>query len=538
MSDYTRIRTPFTTMSFTPDVPSNALGPMEYNIGQNVETDVRGIKKIFGEQEILASIPNSIIFMEGGFRNETNWVYIVATRDSSNHGRWYMVTTAGVSNITPGVGGNPSVYLSGYTTGLNITTSWVGNVFFINDTLNNPMYFLPTSNEITITSDASWNYESVLGVTKTTAGFVRNYCSPNVGNILICGNLTKVSGGIEQNYPTTVRWSQAFASTGHPDTWEPTLTNVANEQEVPVRGPLIDGFFLGANFYVCSYWDTVVFTPIAYQNSSAPIFGVRLLNQGRGLLNNNCWTNTDATVYGIDARDIWLFDGAGFTSIGNQRVKNYFFNNLNPQYYDRVFMVNNTYKNQIEIYYPDLTSTGYCNRMLSYRYDLDCWNPPKVIQNACMGTEGPYWTGTAYNLSKRNVVYAKGGTAGSRLIQTNQGNNFSGSAINAYFERNNLTLQGKDGPVPYSMTTYVHRLMPEVSGTGSLNITVGIANSTQESTKYATTNTVNIDTDRPWVNPQQNKGRTITLKFGTNDATDTWLVSAMNWQATVTEDVF
>ena len=124
------------------------------------------------------------------------------------------------------------------------------------------------------------------------------------------------------------------------------------------------------------------------------------------------------------------------------------------------------------------------------------------------------------------------------MIQTNQGNNFSGSAINAYFERNNLTLQGKDGPVPYSMTTYVHRLMPEVSGTGSLNITVGIANSTQESTKYATTNTVNIDTDRPWVNPQQNKGRTITLKFGTNDATDTWLVSAMNWQATVTEDVF
>ncbi|NCV78637.1 MAG: hypothetical protein EBW18_06315, partial [Burkholderiaceae bacterium] len=112
------------------------------------------------------------------------------------------------------------------------------------------------------------------------AGFVRNYCSPNVGNILIAGNLTKVIGGTEYNYPTTVRWSQAFASTGYPDTWEPTLSNVANEQEVPVRGPLIDGFFLGGNFYVCSYWDTVVFSPISYQNTTAPIFGVRLLNQG------------------------------------------------------------------------------------------------------------------------------------------------------------------------------------------------------------------------------------------------------------------
>ena len=208
------IKTAFSKMSFTPDVPSNALSPTEYNSGYNVETDVRGIKKIFGEEEILTAVPNYAIFMDSGFRSETNWVYIVATRDSSDRGRWYMVTTSGVSNITPGVGSNPSAYLAGYNADLNITTSWVGNVFFINDTVNNPMYFLPTSNEITITPDAQWNYD--VGVTSTRAGFVRNYCSPNVGNILIAGNLTKVIGGTQYNYPTTVRWSQAFANTGIP----------------------------------------------------------------------------------------------------------------------------------------------------------------------------------------------------------------------------------------------------------------------------------------------------------------------------------
>ena len=124
MADYQRIRTPFVGMSFTPDVPSNALAPNEYNSGYNVESDVRGIKKIFGEEEILTAVPNTAIFMEGGFRSETNWVYIVATRDSSDRGRWYMVTTSGVSNITPGVGSNPSAYLTGYNTDLNITTSW------------------------------------------------------------------------------------------------------------------------------------------------------------------------------------------------------------------------------------------------------------------------------------------------------------------------------------------------------------------------------------------------------------------------------
>ena len=163
MSDYSRLRTPFTSMSFTPDIPSNALGPNEYNSGKNIEADIRTIKKIFGERQIASTITDMPIFVEGGFRSETSWVYIVATRNSSSQGKWWMITATGISNITPGVGANPSVYLAGYTEDINITFSSVGNVFFMNDGLRNPMYFLPTSNEMTITSDASWNY--AVGVT-------------------------------------------------------------------------------------------------------------------------------------------------------------------------------------------------------------------------------------------------------------------------------------------------------------------------------------------------------------------------------------
>lgn len=536
---YTPLRTPFTSMSFTPDVPSNALGPNEYNIGKNVEADVRTIKKIFGEKEICSTITPQPVFMEGGFRSETSWVYVVATRDSSDQGKWWMITATGITNITPGVGANPAAYIAGYVNGINITTAWVGSVFFINDTLGNPMYFLPTANEITVFSNAGWNYEP--GVTSVTAGFVRNFCSPNVGNILIAGNLTKVIGGTTYNYPTTVRWSQAFAGSGVPTTWEPTLSNVANEQEVPVRGPLIDGFFLGANFYVCSYWDTVVFSPISYQNSTAPIFGVRLLNQGRGLLNNNCWTNTDGNVYGIDARDIWVFNGSEFASLANQKVKDYFFQNLSPVYANRLFMVNNTQKNQIEIYYPDLTSTGWCNKMLSWRYDLQVWNAPKDIANAVMGTEGPRWVDSSpdyFNLNSRTVVYAQG-LAGSKLIETSIGNSFINTgAIDAQFERTNVALQTDKGPVPYSNKVYIHRLLPEIAGTGKISITVGGANSTAQTPVYGQTGVTDIDTDTPWVTTQQNSVRTVAIKFGSNDATDTWKISAMNWQATVTEDAF
>ena len=533
---YTPIRTPFVNMSFTPDVPSNALGSNEYNSGRNVEADVRGIKKISGEEKILSAVPGNIIFVDGGFRG-TEWTYIAATRE----GKWYKITSAGISNITPGVGANPSVALSGYNDDLNITTSWVGNVFFINDTLRPPMYFLATATEIYIYDSAPdnyvWNYD--IGVTSTTAAFVRNFCSPNVGNILIAGNLTKVSGGVSTNYPTTIRWSQAFANTGVPATWMPTLNNIANEQEIPVRGPIVDGFFLGANFYICSYWDTVVMSPIAYQNSTAPVFGVRLFNQGRGLINNNCWTNTDSSVYGVDSRDIWVFDGSDFAPLGNQKVRDYFFRNLNTTYSDRIFVVNNTQKNQVEIYYPNLTSTGWCNEMLSWRYDLNIWNAPKDVANACNACEAPVYTGGAFKYASRTVIYAQGGTASSQLVQTGRGNSFINSApIPALFERNNISLQTADGPVPYSSKVYAHRLLPEIAGTGTINIAVGGANSTAQPATYGETETVSIITDNPWVTTQQNTFRTLSVKISSNDATDAWNLTAINWQTTVTEDAF
>ena len=540
MANYTRLRTPFAGMSFTPDIPSNALAPNEYNNGLNVEADVRGIKKVGGEESILSAVPGHQIFIDGGFRSESQWVFIVATRE----GKWWLLTDSAITDITPGVGANPSVTLSGYSDDTNITASWVGNVFFINDGLRSPMYFLPTATEIYLYDQAPdnyvWNYD--VGVSGTRAAFVRNFCSPNVGNILIAGNLTKdfTSSGTTVNYPTTIRWSQAFANTGVPATWMPTLSNVANEQEIPVRGPIIDGFFLGGNFYICSYWDTVILSPIAYQNSSTPVFGVRLFNQGRGLINNNCWTNTDANVYGVDSRDIWIFNGSEFAPLGNQKVRDYFFRNLNPTYSDRLFMVNNTQKNQIEIYYPDLTSsTGWCNRMLSWRYDLQIWNAPKTISNACNGCEAPVYLDGHFKYASRTVTYGQGDTAGgSRLIQTNRGNSFSGLPIPAIFERTNLALATPDGAVPYSSKVYIHRVLPEVSGTGSINITVGGANSTAQEPTYGQIGTTEISTDTPWVTTQQNNVRTISVKIESNDATDAWNVTALNWQAQIVEDAF
>lgn len=521
------VKTPFTKMSWTPDVPSSSLQPNEYNIGHNIETDVRSIKSIKGDEYILSTIPGNIIFVTGGFRTGTAWWYVVAT----DAGRWYGIDDAGYTDLTPITGFNGS----GYSVHLPITDSWNGTVLFINDQINPPMYLLPTDTEFRLYDHAPdnyvWNYNP--DWSDLTAGFMRLYSSPNLGSILIAGNLTAnvISTGTTVNYPNTVRWSQNFGLNSGPTTWAPTLVNIANELEVPVRGPVIDGFPLHGNFYVLSYWDMVVFSPISYQSSTAPVFGVKLMNQGRGLLNENCWVNVDNTVFGIDARDIWQFDGGAFNPIGNQRVKDYFYANLNSNYTNQVFMEHNSARYQIEIYYPDLTSTGQCNQMISYRYDLDCWNPPRDVDLATASTEGPTWTGTKFDLGSRSVVYSSF-QGNVQLVQKDQGTSFlNNQPISTLFERNNISF-GQ----PYSAKVQVHRVLPEIYGTGNIDITVGGSSSVAANVIYRPTVSMPIDTDYPWVQINQNDSRVVSIQVSSNSAVNSWQMTAANWQVTQVED--
>jgi hypothetical protein len=532
---YETVKVPFANMSWTPDVPTAALTATEYNSGRNIETDVRSVKSVLGDEEILSTIPGTAIFVTSGFRANNQFWYIVGTLE----GRWYAITTSGITNVTPGVGANPNVQLPGYTETIPITASWNGTILFINDSVNVPMYLLPTGTEFNQYDAAPdnyvWNYNN--DWSSLSAGFMRVFATPNVGSILIAGNLTAdvISTGLTMNMPYTVRWSQAFGVDSGPTSWQPTLANVANELEVPLRGPAVDGFACAGNFYVCSYWDTVVFSPFNYQTSTAPILGVKLLSTGRGLLNENCWANADDLVYGLDARDIWVFNGSQFKPIGDQRVKNWFYDNLNSEYADRTFVINNTAKYQIEIYFADQDSTGWPNKMIGYRYDLDVWNPPRDVNEASMATQGPIYGPTpnsslAFNDATRTVVYSQGVVNG-QLVQKDQGTEFLTGPIDSEFRRDNITLGQK-----YSNQILVHRILPEITGTGTVNITVGGADSVGATPTFKPTVQFTIDTQDPWIQVNQNNFRVNTIRVAHTSNVTTWQMTAASWQIQIVED--
>jgi hypothetical protein len=398
-----------------------------------------------------------------------------------------------------------------------------------------------------------WNYDPA--VSALTCGFHRLYNTPNVGSILIAGNLTATATatGIITNFPTTVRWSNAFGLNDGPTTWAPTTVGVANEVEVPVRGPVVDGFPSGGNFFVCSYWDTVVFSPISYQGTNNPVLGIRLFNQGRGLLNANCWAPADNAVYGLDARDIWVFDGSKFTGLGTQRVKNYLFQNINPAYSDRVFVINNTQKSQIEIYYPDLDSvTGWCNKMLAYKYNLDVFNAPRDVSDASHATESPVYqefpdSSSGFNEASRTVVYSRG-DPGSKLIQKDRGHEFisvdsSVIPITSEFRRDNIHLLPN-----YSEQLMVHRILPEVNSldqrglpidtppNATITIEVGGADSVGQTPTFLPPVTIDVDTYNPWTQINQNVFRLNSIKITNTSSEVTWICPGITWQFTPTQD--
>lgn len=621
-SSFEEARIPFAKMSFTPDVPSTALGPNEYNDGLNVETDVRGIRSVAGDEEILTSVPGTPTFLSSGFRQNGEFWFIAATTE----GYWW--ATNGDTdwyNITPG--GGP---FTGYTQSTNITEAWNGTVPFFNDSLNPPMfwpdepgavmvlysntlpadisniaYLSPTTQRLTfssaittpyaageqiVISDVNNFYNGVFTVVGGTtayvdylavpgggypgggsvapnyswnynpnwkgyyAGWMRIYNTPNVGSILVAGNLTAtLLDDSTVNFPVTVQWSQAFGLNQAPITWTPSITNIANQLEVPLRGTCVDAFPCNGQLFLCSYWDTVVFNPINYTTTSAPILGVRLFNQGRGMLTSNAWANTDKMVYGVDSRDIWVFDGNDFTGLGNQRVKNWFFDQLDPLYVERIFMEVNTQRNQVEIYYTSKDANpadgGVPNKMISYRYDLDIWNAPRDVSQATFACESPIWYSDAstlptwaFNQGSRTVIYARG-KANQPLVQKDQGYSFiDGAAISSRFRRDNIKLLPN-----YSGKMMVHRILPEVvnlsnnelpmyPSTGNLSVTIEGANSVGSAPSVKTPIAMAINTENPWTQINQNAFRVNTIELSNSSNTTIWMCSATTWQFTQVED--
>ena len=191
--------------------------------------------------------------------------------------------------------------------------------------------------------------------------------------------------------------------------------------------------------------------------------------------------------------------------------------------------------------------------MISYRYDLKVWNPPRDVANASMGCEGPVYgpfpdSSELFDNASRTIVYTQG-VANTALVQKDQGFSFinntgtaNGDPIVSEFRRDNIQLL-KD----YSGSLLVHRILPEpvnlnsaglpeANSTGNITVTVGGSNSVGQDPTFKSAITIACNTDSPWTQINQNAFRINSVKLTNTSTTDTWMCNAITWQFTQTED--
>ena len=121
----------------------------------------------------------------------------------------------------------------------------------------------------------------------------------------------------------------------------------------------------------------------------------------------------------ISLISLYLFSGnpGNITSTADAKVRDYFYNNLNPAYADNLFLLDNKANDEIWINFPTLTSTGKCNQALIYNYKLNNWTirdlngiisgiVAPIVGDNTSGSDRP-WGNTILNPNKQFPVLAQ-----------------------------------------------------------------------------------------------------------------------------------
>jgi len=105
------------------------------------------------------------------------------------------------------------------------------------------------------------------------------------------------------------------------------------------------------------------------------VFGFFEVERDRGVLASRSLVNVGPFGFYIGEEDLYRFDGAGSTPIGDQRVSKTFFNDLDQNHLDRVYGAADTINKMTFWLYPGSDNVGgQPNRLLIYNWTLDRWS--------------------------------------------------------------------------------------------------------------------------------------------------------------------
>ena len=400
------------------DTPAHALPPNAWSDGRNIRFKDGTVRKREGSLGIFPELGTNQTYAHVAYWPEPNRrLYLEITEDTTTSpSRFRMFTIGGSANgpvidpederteITPAAdagnnlqaGGIPSLIADANNYRLRSgdwqTTLFTGGYnIIVNNGFHVPTYLNPEMNQVEPLP--GWNY--------ITDRFVSAKVVRGVGNRLVAGNFThrlRTDLSMEQNFPGTVRISSpapageipGSGGTANPPegAWNPTpgvgVATSADEFELSNTNPIVD--------IVPLQGQAIVYTTNSIHAISFPGVDatVRNVADGYGALTTNAVIEFDGRHLVVGSDDIYIFGGhpGSITSIADGKIREFFYNDISPTISDNLFIVRNRAIDEIQIFYPSITSIdGTCNRYLAWNYRNQTWSINDV-GGADTGTNG------------------------------------------------------------------------------------------------------------------------------------------------------
>ena len=250
----------------------------------------------------------------------------------------------------------------------------------------------------------------------TTCGILRSF-----GSFIVAGNLKEVdktNGNLIRKMTGVVRTSDVAVPGSLPQNWNPFAagTNTADEFTLAATSTVQDMVPLSGGMYI--YTNTSIHKLSLTQSAISPVSFMPVTYK-YGAQTTDSVIEFSGRHLVVGSNDIYLFSGnpGNITSTADAKVRDYFYNNLNPAYADNLFLLDNKANDEIWINFPTLTSTGKCNQALIYNYKLNNWTirdlngiisgiVAPIVGDNTSGSDRP-WGNTILNPNKQFPVLAQ-----------------------------------------------------------------------------------------------------------------------------------
>lgn len=353
------------------------------------------------------------------------------------------------------------------------------------------------------------------------------------GNFLVAMRITQ--DGVYN--PRLLRWSDAAAFGSLPPSWDYTdPTNLAGITELgQTEDYIVDGKSLRDSFIVYKQTSTFLMTPVG----GLDVFAFRELFTESGMLTESCVAAFAQNHFVLSDHDVVVHDGSSMQSIADKRTRRAIFNSINPQRYERCFVVANRRERQIYLCVPE-SGNDFPNIAWVWSIPDNAWHVQELGSNISHGDEGivigneltidalpgsiDSLTGSIDEYSftpfaRRLVMFS--GTA-KAAYQQDTGETFNGTTMECSLERTNIGLTRDVGSIKR-----VKRIYPKVIGTSgdTFRVYVGSRSAIDSTVMYSGPFNFTIGTD--YKIDCRVSGRYISLRFETS-VTNNWRLSGFD----------